>query len=143
MSEARSRWPVYEQKLYAVIHALKQWEHYLLHQDFVPCSDHVLHYIQSQKSLNKKHARWVVFLKKIQLCHTTQIGATKQGGWCFKTTCTPLNNSSNQNYMFWNFKRWLCGWCWFFNFVKLVCLGTTSRRILLVAWILIQSQYSV
>ncbi|KAI0493184.1 hypothetical protein KFK09_027460 [Dendrobium nobile] len=62
---SRQKWTVYEQELYDVIRALKQWEHYLLHQDFVLCSDHkALQYINSQKNINRMHARWIIFLQK-------------------------------------------------------------------------------
>ncbi|PKU84124.1 RNA-directed DNA polymerase [Dendrobium catenatum] len=65
LSPARQKWTVYEQELYAVIRALKHWEHYLLHQDFVLCSDHrALQFINSQKSICRMHARWVLFLQK-------------------------------------------------------------------------------
>ncbi|PKU83878.1 RNA-directed DNA polymerase [Dendrobium catenatum] len=65
LSPARQKWTVYEQELYAVVRALKQWEHYLLHQDFILCSDHQsLQYLNSQKTVNKMHARWVIFLQK-------------------------------------------------------------------------------
>ncbi|XP_020682380.1 uncharacterized protein LOC110099531 [Dendrobium catenatum] len=65
LSPSRQRWTVYEQELYAVIRALKQWEHYLLHQDFVLSSDHkALQYINSQKNINRMHARWIIFLQK-------------------------------------------------------------------------------
>ncbi|PKU83847.1 RNA-directed DNA polymerase [Dendrobium catenatum] len=65
LSSARQKWSAYEQELYAVIRALKQWEHYLLHQDFVLCSDNqALQYINNQKNINRMHARWIVFLQK-------------------------------------------------------------------------------
>ncbi|PKU71894.1 RNA-directed DNA polymerase [Dendrobium catenatum] len=65
LSTSRQKWTVYEQELYAVVRALKQWEHYLLHQDFVLCSDHQsLQYLNSQKTINRMHARWVIFLQR-------------------------------------------------------------------------------
>ncbi|KAI0520448.1 hypothetical protein KFK09_007923 [Dendrobium nobile] len=52
-------------ELYAVVRALKQWEHYLLHQDFILSSDnHALQFINSQKTMNKMHARWLSFLQR-------------------------------------------------------------------------------
>ncbi|KAI0503667.1 hypothetical protein KFK09_014602 [Dendrobium nobile] len=65
LSSPRQKWTVYEQELYAVVRALKQWEHYLLHQDFVLCSDHQsLQYLNSQKTVSKMHARWIVYLQR-------------------------------------------------------------------------------
>ncbi|PKU83407.1 RNA-directed DNA polymerase [Dendrobium catenatum] len=65
LSPARQKWSTYEQELYAVVRALKQWEHYLLHQDFVLCSDNqALQYINNQKNISRMHARWIVFLQK-------------------------------------------------------------------------------
>lgn len=40
LSPTRQKWIVYEQELYAIVRALKQWEGYLLHQDFILFSDH-------------------------------------------------------------------------------------------------------
>ncbi|KAI0493612.1 hypothetical protein KFK09_023731 [Dendrobium nobile] len=51
LSAARQRWSAYEQELYAVVRVLKQWEHYLLHKDFVHCSDNQAQYINSQKNM--------------------------------------------------------------------------------------------
>ncbi|PKU63246.1 ATP-dependent DNA helicase RecG [Dendrobium catenatum] len=76
LSEAHLKRSVYEQELYAVIQALKQWEHYLLHQDFILCSDHkALQYINTQKMINKMHARWVLFLQKFTFVLKHKSGA--------------------------------------------------------------------
>ncbi|PKU86846.1 putative mitochondrial protein [Dendrobium catenatum] len=65
LSPTRQKWSTYEQELYAVVRALKQWEHYLLHQDFILCSDHQsLQYLNTQKNINRMHARWIIFLQK-------------------------------------------------------------------------------
>ncbi|PKU86669.1 RNA-directed DNA polymerase [Dendrobium catenatum] len=65
LSTTRQKWSAYEQELYAVVRALKQWEHYLLHKDFVLCSDNqALQYINSQKNINRMHARWIVFFQR-------------------------------------------------------------------------------
>lgn len=36
LSEARRKWSQYEQKFFAVVRALKHWEHYLIHKEFTP-----------------------------------------------------------------------------------------------------------
>ncbi|XP_050150587.1 uncharacterized protein LOC126625571 [Malus sylvestris] len=40
LSEARKKWSTYDQEFYAVIRALKQWEHYLIQKEFVLFTDH-------------------------------------------------------------------------------------------------------
>ncbi|KAI0520337.1 hypothetical protein KFK09_007809 [Dendrobium nobile] len=61
----RQKWSAYEQEFYAIVRALKQWEPYLLHQEFILCSDNkALQHINSQRTVNRMHARWVMFLQK-------------------------------------------------------------------------------
>ncbi|KAI0529650.1 hypothetical protein KFK09_002204 [Dendrobium nobile] len=68
-------WSAYEQELYSVVRALKQWEPYLLHQDFVICTDNKsLQFINSQKHVNRMHARWVSFLQKFSFVLKHQPG---------------------------------------------------------------------
>lgn len=48
----------------------------MLHQDFVPCSDHqVLQFINSQKTINQMHAPWIEFLQQFSFVLKHKVGS--------------------------------------------------------------------
>ena len=50
-------------ELTAIIHALKQWRHYLIGRNFLLMSDNIsLKYLFDQQNLNARQARWLSFL---------------------------------------------------------------------------------
>ena len=58
-------WSPYEQEMYALIRALRQWEDYLLSKEFLLLTNHFsIKYLQAQKSINKIPARWISFLQR-------------------------------------------------------------------------------
>ena len=53
LNDSKQKYSIYDKKFYAVIQALRYWQHYLLPQEFVLFYDHeILKYIYSQKKLN-------------------------------------------------------------------------------------------
>lgn len=66
---------IYEQELYALVRALKQWEHYLLCKEFILLADHFsLKYLQSQKQINRMHTGWLSFLQRVDFVIGHQVG---------------------------------------------------------------------
>nr|KYP52569.1 Retrovirus-related Pol polyprotein from transposon 17.6 [Cajanus cajan] len=62
---ATLNYPTYDKELYALIRALQVWEHYLVTREFIIHIDHEsLKYIRGQGKLNKRHAKWVEYLKQ-------------------------------------------------------------------------------
>jgi hypothetical protein len=54
----------YDKELYALVHILETWQHYLWSKEFVIHSDHEsLKHIRGQATLNKYHAKWVEFIE--------------------------------------------------------------------------------
>src|SRR6266508_29492 len=54
----------YDKELYALVHVLQTWQHYLWSREFVIHSDHEsLKYLKGQAILNKRHAKWIEFIE--------------------------------------------------------------------------------
>jgi hypothetical protein len=54
----------YDKELYALVRCLETWQHYLWPNEFVIHSNHEsLKHIRSQGKLNRRHAKWVEFIK--------------------------------------------------------------------------------
>jgi hypothetical protein len=59
LSETERRWPTHEKELWAVIHCLKTWGHYIGSKDVVVWTDNVtLKYFATQPKLSSKQVRW-------------------------------------------------------------------------------------
>ncbi|KAL5538163.1 hypothetical protein UlMin_045629 [Ulmus minor] len=79
LSEARQKWTTYEQELYAIIRACQHWEHYLIQKEFILHSDHrTLQFLHSQKSINRMHARWIMFLQRFSYVFKHKAGVNNK-----------------------------------------------------------------
>jgi hypothetical protein len=59
LSETERRWPTHEKEMWAVIHCLKTWGHYIGSKDVVMWTDNVtLKYFAIQPKLSSKQQRW-------------------------------------------------------------------------------------
>jgi hypothetical protein len=55
---------IYDKELYASVHILETWQHYLWPKEFVIHSDQEsLKHIRGQAKLNKCHTKWVEFIE--------------------------------------------------------------------------------
>jgi hypothetical protein len=59
LSETEKRWPTHEKEMWAVIHCLKTWGHYIGSKDVMVWIDNVtLKYFSTQPKLSSKQVRW-------------------------------------------------------------------------------------
>ncbi len=59
LSETERKWPTHEKEMWAVIHCLKTWGHYIGSKDVVVWTDNVtLKYFATQPKLSSKQIRW-------------------------------------------------------------------------------------
>uniref|UniRef100_A0A2N9HAC1 RNA-directed DNA polymerase n=1 Tax=Fagus sylvatica TaxID=28930 RepID=A0A2N9HAC1_FAGSY len=66
-------------ELYAVVQALRHWEHYLIGVDFTLYSDHeALKFLKAQKKLNSRHASWVSYLEKFSFVLQHKSGSSNR-----------------------------------------------------------------
>jgi hypothetical protein len=64
LCEPSLNYSTYDKELYALVHILEIWQHYLWPKEFVIHSDHEsLKHIRGQAKLNKHHAKWVEFIE--------------------------------------------------------------------------------
>ncbi len=59
LNTAEQNYPVHEQELLAIIHALREWRHHLMGNKFIIRTDHKsLQYLQTQDKLSPRQVRW-------------------------------------------------------------------------------------
>ena len=64
LNDVRKKYSTYDVEFYAIVQALQHWRHYLVPKEFVLFTYHIsLKYVNTQKKLNNRHAKWVSFLQ--------------------------------------------------------------------------------
>ena len=64
LNGAALNYSTYDRELYALVHALEMWQHYLRPKEFMIHTDHKsLKHLMGQHKLSKRHARWIVFVE--------------------------------------------------------------------------------
>ncbi|GJX76150.1 putative CCCH-type zinc finger family protein [Tanacetum coccineum] len=64
LSGSRLNYITYDVEFYVIVRALRHWQHYLMHNEFILNSDHeALKYINNQHTLSPRHAKWVSILQ--------------------------------------------------------------------------------
>jgi hypothetical protein len=76
-SAAERNYEIYDRELLAIVRALEIWKHYLLGTPFttvVLCDHKNLSYFRSAQKLNRRQARWGIFLSEfdLKLIHTPE-----------------------------------------------------------------------
>src|SRR3954453_17077951 len=67
MNDAERNYPVHEQELLAIVHALREWRHYLLGNRITIITDHrSLQYLATQDKLSARQTRWSEFLQQFE-----------------------------------------------------------------------------
>src|SRR6202163_689507 len=65
MNDHERNYPVHEQELLAIVHALREWRHYLLGNRISIITDHrSLQYLATQDKLSARQTRWSEFLQQ-------------------------------------------------------------------------------
>ena len=67
MNDHERNYAVHEQELLAIVHALREWRHYLLGNRIIIITDHrSLQYLSTQDKLSARQTRWSDFLVRLR-----------------------------------------------------------------------------
>ena len=78
--DAERNYTVRDKELLAIVHCLRSWRHLLLGSQFQIQTDHkTLEYLQTQASVNQRHARWLELIGEFGALHIEHISGPRNG----------------------------------------------------------------
>ena len=79
-SGAETNWIIYEKELFAIVYALRKWEHYLLsnNQVTIITDNNAVTYIQNQEKITAKQARWLTYMAQFNYIIIHRPGSQNQ-----------------------------------------------------------------
>jgi hypothetical protein len=97
LNEVRKNYSTYDVEFYAIVEALRHWRHYLVPKEFVLFTDHIaLRYLNTQKKLNNRHAKWVSFLQGYTFVLKHKLGRKNQVADALSRSTILLTTMENQ-----------------------------------------------
>eukprot|EP01018_Ginkgo_biloba_P004724 Gb_28015 [translate_table: standard] len=97
MNDAEKKYPIFDQELLAIIHAIKIWKHYLKNNEFEVITDHKpLVSFPPKAELGSKQYRWAMIFEEFKPKLTYQAGKRKRSGRCFIKVTLGFNISMVQ-----------------------------------------------
>eukprot|EP01018_Ginkgo_biloba_P010336 Gb_18708 [translate_table: standard] len=99
MNEAEGRYPIFDQELLAMIHAIKIWKYYLKNNDFEVITDHkpLLSFPRKAK-LGSRQYRWAMIFEEFKPTLTYQVGKEYVVAGALSRLPQALNISVIQGY---------------------------------------------
>lgn len=97
LTDSRRRYSTYDLEFYALVRAIRHWQHYLAYREFAVYSDHqALRYLHSQKKLSSQHAKWSSFLNEFNFSLKYKSGQSNTVADALSRRCKMLSVMSTQ-----------------------------------------------
>ena len=79
LSGSKARYNTYDDEFYAVVQAVRHWQHYLFHREFILYTDHdALKHLHSQNNVSAGHASWSAYLQQFTFVIKHKAGVTNR-----------------------------------------------------------------
>ena len=75
LNSVKLNYSTYDVEFYAIVQAINHWDYYLAYKEFIRHTDHeALKHLNSQETLNKRHAEWAVYLQQFNFNLRHEVG---------------------------------------------------------------------